>query len=60
MVLRRAGKLAQQVTGNSEATVMNTITRTWKERGVLGFYPGGVAIAFRQATNWASRQVLPV
>lgn len=21
-----------------------------------GFYPGGVAIAFRQATNWASRQ----
>ncbi|KAL3908319.1 MAG: hypothetical protein SGPRY_009846, partial [Prymnesium sp.] len=58
MLLRRAGKLAQQVTGNSEATVMNTITRTWKERGVLGFYPGGVAIAFRQATNWASRQVL--
>jgi hypothetical protein len=21
-----------------------------------GFYPGGIAIAFRQATNWASRQ----
>ena len=24
--------------------------------GIGGFYPGGVAIAFRQATNWASRQ----
>jgi hypothetical protein len=24
--------------------------------GVKGFYPGGTAIAFRQATNWASRQ----
>jgi hypothetical protein len=23
---------------------------------VQGFYPGGTAIAFRQATNWASRQ----
>jgi hypothetical protein len=23
---------------------------------VKGFYPGGTAIAFRQATNWASRQ----
>ena len=23
---------------------------------VQGFYPGGTAIAFRQMTNWASRQ----
>jgi hypothetical protein len=27
--------------------------------GCQGFYPGGTAIAFRQATNWASRQVRP-
>jgi hypothetical protein len=25
-------------------------------QGFKGFYPGGTAIAFRQATNWASRQ----
>ena len=24
--------------------------------GLQGFYPGGTAIAFRQMTNWASRQ----
>ncbi|KAL1528674.1 hypothetical protein AB1Y20_010010 [Prymnesium parvum] len=44
------------VTGDGKATVASTITKTWKEKGVVGFYPGGVAIAFRQATNWASRQ----
>jgi hypothetical protein len=27
-----------------------------RRQGFLGFYPGGTAIAFRQATNWASRQ----
>merc|ERR1712096_6047 len=26
------------------------------EKGIKGFYPGGVALAFRQASNWASRQ----
>lgn len=24
--------------------------------GIKGFYPGGVPLAFRQASNWASRQ----
>jgi len=28
----------------------------YKANGIKGFYPGGTAIAFRQATNWASRQ----
>lgn len=31
---------------------------TYAKNGVRGFYPGGSAIAFRQATNWASRQGL--
>lgn len=35
---------------------MQTIKATWIRAGIRGFYPGGVAIAFRQATNWASRQ----
>lgn len=29
---------------------------TYARSGWRGFYPGGSAIAFRQATNWASRQ----
>jgi len=32
------------------------IRETYARSGVKGFYPGGTAIAFRQATNWASRQ----
>lgn len=32
------------------------IKMVWAEKGLKGFYPGGTAIAFRQATNWASRQ----
>lgn len=32
------------------------IKETYARSGVKGFYPGGTAIAFRQATNWASRQ----
>ena len=46
-----------KVTGG--ATGMSTtqrITDTWAKQGLKGFYPGGTAIAFRQATNWASRQ----
>ena len=30
------------------------IRETYARAGVKGFYPGGTAIAFRQATNWAS------
>ena len=44
------------VTGGKDTSIMHTITTTWREKGLIGFYPGGSAIAFRQATNWASRQ----
>ncbi len=32
------------------------IIRTYNRAGIAGFYKGGTAVAFRQATNWASRQ----
>ena len=35
---------------------MERIRETYARGGIAGFYPGGIAIAFRQATNWASRQ----
>ena len=44
------------VTGNTSETTTQRISRTWNQHGLRGFYPGGTAIAFRQATNWASRQ----
>jgi hypothetical protein len=44
------------VTGSKDLDVPKLISTTWKEKGVKGFYPGGTAIAFRQASNWASRQ----
>jgi hypothetical protein len=37
-------------------SVFSRVKSTYKRGGVAGFYPGGTAIAFRQATNWASRQ----
>jgi len=40
---------------DDSTTVAGTIRKTWAERGVRGFYPGGSAIAARQASNWASR-----
>mmetsp|Transcript_9067 Transcript_9067/g.23711 ORF Transcript_9067/g.23711 Transcript_9067/m.23711 type:complete len:285 (-) Transcript_9067:299-1153(-) len=42
------------VTGGGSVGAM--LAKTWSEKGLRGFYPGGSAIAFRQATNWASRQ----
>jgi hypothetical protein len=44
------------VTGDKSVSVASHVANTWKAKGLLGFYPGGVAIAWRQATNWASRQ----
>ncbi|KAA8494800.1 Citrate/oxoglutarate carrier protein [Porphyridium purpureum] len=44
------------VTGDKSKSMSQVISSTWRERGLKGFYPGGSAIAFRQATNWASRQ----
>jgi len=43
------------VTGNN-SSVTQLISNTWKNNGFKGFYPGGTAVALRQATNWASRQ----
>jgi len=48
--------LVTAVVTSSNQSVMSTLSTTWREKGLIGFYPGGVAIAFRQATNWASRQ----
>lgn len=44
------------VTGDKSVSVTQQATKTWREKGIKGFYPGGTAIAFRQASNWASRQ----
>lgn len=44
------------VTGAPGTTMGGKATETWGKHGIRGFYPGGSAIAFRQATNWASRQ----
>jgi len=44
---------------NTSGPTMSTMERartTYATAGVRGFYPGGTALAFRQATNWASRQ----
>jgi hypothetical protein len=44
------------VTGSKDTSVMGTISKTWAEKGLKGFYPGASAIAARQASNWAMRQ----
>jgi hypothetical protein len=44
------------VTGDKSVSMTQRIVQTWKTRGIAGFYPGGVALAFRQGTSWASRQ----
>ena len=44
------------VTGDQSVSTMQRINQTYARSGIKGFYPGGTAIAFRQATNWASRQ----
>ena len=44
------------VNGDKSKSTMQHISNTYQQKGIKGFYPGGVALAFRQATNWASRQ----
>ena len=44
------------VTGDKTVSVTQKAAEVWHSKGIKGFYPGGTAIAFRQATNWASRQ----
>lgn len=46
------------VTGEKGVSLTAKASETWAAQGIKGFYPGGTAIAFRQATNWASRQGL--
>jgi hypothetical protein len=53
------GPCTYLVTGavtNPEVSVFARVRDTYRRGGIAGFYPGGTAIAFRQATNWASRQ----
>ncbi|KFG54247.1 MC family transporter [Toxoplasma gondii FOU] len=37
-------------------SVSDKVREVLKTSGLKGFYSGGTAVAFRQATNWASRQ----
>lgn len=46
------------VTGGKETSTLQLAKETYTRAGWRGFYPGGSAIAFRQASNWASRQGL--
>ena len=45
-----------KVTGDKNISTTRRVTDTFKARGIGGFYSGSSAVAFRQATNWASRQ----
>lgn len=44
------------VLGKQGVTSTSVFSKTWNEKGVMGFYKGASAIAARQASNWASRQ----
>lgn len=46
------------VTGGKGKSVAHYTKETWQSKGIKGFYPGGSAVAWRQATNWASRQAI--
>ena len=53
------GPTTYLVTGavnNPGVSMLTRVRETYARGGLAGFYPGGTAIAFRQATNWASRQ----
>lgn len=39
------------VTGDKNVSMMQHMRRTWSAKGIAGFYPGGVAIAFRQVSR---------
>ena len=43
------------VTGGPNQTVAGTFSTALKNHGIAGLYPGGMAVAFRQGSNWASR-----
>eukprot|EP00050_Salpingoeca_kvevrii_P017771 m.68099 g.68099 ORF g.68099 m.68099 type:complete len:416 (-) comp7718_c0_seq1:92-1339(-) len=48
--------LVTSVVTGEKTSLVQVIRSTFARHGLKGFYPGGVPIAFRQATNWASRQ----
>eukprot|EP01063_Lacrimia_lanifica_P035059 TRINITY_DN65_c0_g1_i9.p2 TRINITY_DN65_c0_g1~~TRINITY_DN65_c0_g1_i9.p2 ORF type:complete len:286 (+),score=103.76 TRINITY_DN65_c0_g1_i9:71-928(+) len=45
-----------RVTGDKSIGMGQRIRETYAAKGVAGFYSGASAVAFRQASNWASRQ----
>ncbi|KAJ9449378.1 hypothetical protein DIPPA_00062 [Diplonema papillatum] len=45
-----------KVTGDRNISTSRRVVDTWNNKGIRGFYSGASAVAFRQATNWASRQ----
>ena len=50
------GPCTYLVTGavnNPGVGMLKTVQQTYARGGIAAFYPGGTAIAFRQATNWA-------
>jgi hypothetical protein len=46
------------VTGDKSIPLLQHVRNTYATQGISGFYAGGVALMFRQGTNWASRQGL--
>jgi len=44
------------VTGDGSKSMSKIIADTYKAGGISAFYSGSSAVAFRQGTNWASRQ----
>lgn len=48
--------ITSMVTGDKSVSMTQKIKSVWSQHGIKGFYPGGTALAFRQGTNWASRQ----
>jgi hypothetical protein len=46
------------VTGDKSIPLLQHVRNTWATKGIQGFYAGGIALMFRQGTNWASRQGL--
>jgi hypothetical protein len=49
------GGTAGGTASGGKPTVSSVAHQTWSTKGIAGFYPGGSAIAARQASNWASR-----
>jgi hypothetical protein len=44
------------VTGSGNVSVFQQVSSVYRAKGISGFYAGGLPVAYRQATNWASRE----